>query len=555
MKKKFQLVALAIVLVVLGGGGYYGRVFLRNWLERGQVNSAKSFLEKGDLRSATLAARQVLQTDPTNLEATRLMADASDKAHSIESILWKQRLVELTHGSPAALESLAMTAAQFGESFTAEHALEQIREEDRETVAYHQAAAALAGSISNYNLMADHFEKALALEPKNELLQYNVAALQLQSNKPDAVEKARATLNRLLQSPDLRQNVLRALLSDARLHGDNANALKLATQLSQGSERSAEDYLLYLEELQHAGDPTFEEKLRQFEEKTRDNSIASYRFFTWLNAHGQAARTVEWSSALPETVRSQAPLPMAIAEACIMTGNWKSLNALVANVDWGLLDFLRLAFYARGLEGDSQHAASRLKWERAITSTAGDTSSLSILGKMAESWGWKDEAAQAWWLVARHNVGQRPALQHLYRIYEDEKNTPELYELARRIFELEPTNPGAANNLAYFSLLLGKELPKAHVMAEDNYHKMPFQPAVVATYAYSLLLQKRTAESLALMKQLPEPALRQPAMAACYGAILAASGDKEKAVPYLAIATQNRQQLLPEEAALADAAR
>ncbi len=67
-------------------------------------------------------------------------------------------------------------------------------------------------------------------------------------------------------------------------------------------------------------------------------------------------------------------------------------------------------------------------------------------------------------------------------------------------------------------------------------------------------MQKQDAEARRILDALPDRFLRQPAVAATYGTVLAATGDKSKAREFLTIASDNRQQLLPEEVALADAA-
>ena len=58
----------------------------------------------------------------------------------------------------------------------------------------------------------------------------------------------------------------------------------------------------------------------------------------------------------------------------------------------------------------------------------------------------------------------------------------------------------------------------------------------------------RTQQALDVMNKLPPRELEQPAVAAYYGIILAAAGDKSKAAEYIKRGEQAR--LLPEEKAL-----
>ena len=68
--------------------------------------------------------------------------------------------------------------------------------------------------------------------------------------------------------------------------------------------------------------------------------------------------------------------------------------------------------------------------------------------------GWQEQAAQAFWIIARQSQGQRIALKRLYQIYAGERNTPELYKVAKRILEVDPRDLVAVNNVASLGLLL-----------------------------------------------------------------------------------------------------
>jgi Flp pilus assembly protein TadD len=97
-------------------------------------------------------------------------------------------------------------------------------------------------------------------------------------------------------------------------------------------------------------------------------------------------------------------------------------------------------------------------------------------------------------------------------------------------------------------------MAEAHRLAEENFQAAPNDPTIASTRAFSLHLQKRTREGIAILARLPESELQQPSLAAYYGVLLTADGDREKAKPFLEIASQKKQELLPEEAALVEAA-
>ena len=97
-----------------------------------------------------------------------------------------------------------------------------------------------------------------------------------------------------------------------------------------------------------------------------------YSIMTWMNARGLSPQTVAWADSLPAPVRSRIPVPLAFAEACMLTGDWKRLRTLVTVDDWGDVDFLRFAFHARVLDETAGHvrrAEFRGMWERATNAT------------------------------------------------------------------------------------------------------------------------------------------------------------------------------------------
>ena len=75
---------------------------------------------------------------------------------------------------------------------------------------------------------------------------------------------------------------------------------------------------------------------------------------------------------------------------------------------------------------------------------------------------------------------------------------------------------------------------------------------IASTYAYSLHLQGKTREGLAVLEKLKPEALENPSVALYYGVLLSASGDAGKAAKYVGIS--QKAGLLPEERALADQA-
>ncbi|MEO6739094.1 MAG: tetratricopeptide repeat protein [Chthoniobacteraceae bacterium] len=556
-KARQRLILLALLAVAAGVLIFFAKVPFRRWQERRLVDAAQRFMEKGELRDAYLSSREALLKNPKSIPACSIVAQIAELEQSPAAILWRQQLTDLQPGSSGPLIDLATTATRFGETFIAEQSLSQVREADRNDLPFLQASASLAIAQKSYDIAERYFQKALEITPGDDGLRLNLANIRLASGRPEQIAQARATLESLQAKPQFRQAALRAMISDARLRGDSARAMQLTTKLNQDANATMGDRLLQLDELDHSKSKEFTPELSKLQTLAGNRPELIYLVMTWMNAHGLPAQSLEWCESLPGKIRAQMPVPLAEAEARTALADWKKLRDLVKESDWGDLEFMRLALHSRVLfetDGRRRRSEFRAMWESATNATRGNPNALVMLGRLVNGWGWKQEAIEAWWLAAKNNTGGRAALKALFTHYSAEKNTRELYRVARRVAEVEPANPIAKNNVASLALLLGLDEPEAHRLAAENYKLAPAQPVVAATYAFSLHRKKRTGEAVAILKQLPPSALADPSIAACYGFLLAQNGEPGAARQFLDAANREKEKLFPEEVALIDSA-
>jgi predicted Zn-dependent protease len=140
------------------------------------------------------------------------------------------------------------------------------------------------------------------------------------------------------------------------------------------------------------------------------------------------------------------------------------------------------------------------------------------------------------------------ALPELQRRATASRNTLELLRVAKAMARFEPNSDPVRNNIAFYSLLLNVGASQAWQNAEALYAKYPADPAIVSTYALSLLLRNRAAEALACLEKLPEAARQSAQIAPYYALALAGTGDSKRATEVLS--RNRREPLLPEEEAL-----
>ena len=99
--------------------------------------------------------------------------------------------------------------------------------------------------------------------------------------------------------------------------------------------------------------------------------------------------------------------------------------------------------------------------------------------------------------------------------------------------------------MANLYLLRKSDLEKACRLASEAYHTAPTDPFFTSTYAYSLLMQKKSDEALKVLADLKPEYLKIPSVAAYYGVVQSQSGHKELAKQPLELAQTAK--LLPEE--------
>jgi tetratricopeptide (TPR) repeat protein len=524
---------------------------IASWQQRRLLTSAQAFLERGDLRSAMISCRQLLQLNPDEQRAYPILIAINEQANSPQALSWASKWVDLSNGDSQALARLGVLALKFGELEAAQDALNRLPapvKESAQILALQAAIDVMAGNLGDAESL---FDRAAKLEPSNHSHRLNLLKIRMQLGDAAKAELARHELEDLSHDQLARSEALRALLEDARVSGKPQRALDLARQLTATPDAPLPDKLLLLEELRASAPDQFPNALADLQQtiESGENSGLIFQIMCWLNRQGLCAKTLTWKERLPARLTDHFPLQLSESEARIGLKDWTGLRTTIAAEDWGWIDYLRLAIYAR-VERELGFAQAKDRWESAVVASAGDWNALMKLASLAERWGWNEEAVQTFWLVARKSQGQRVALKQLYRIYSSRRDTRELYKVAKRILEVSPADLVAVNNVASLGLLLNQDAAQDSRLAEDLYAKASSNPAFETTYAFALLKAQRTSEALQIVQRLPHEATADPSIGLYYGLILAANGKAEDAKPYLTAALRSGQ-LFPEEESLA----
>jgi predicted Zn-dependent protease len=550
--EKAQRTYIKLVLGILGGcilfvflcwGAYrfYGIVESRHLARR-----AAAFLGGGDLRQAALSAQRALQLNPKSVAAIRVIAQVGEFSADRTALDWRRKAQELEPRSVDDALALAACALQFNDPATAEKTLHNVDETSRETAAFQVVAARLAEAKREPDEAENHWTKAVKLAPENKSykLQFGLALL-----RTDNVAKRDAAvpmLEQLRSDEKQRAAATRALIMDGAAHRADAQRLRaLALELQNYPEAKFGDRILYLEILRQLHDPNFTEYLTNLEKDAVAKPADLGSLFSWMTANGMSLLAIDFAHTLPNDELAKWPVPLAMAEAHAKLADWMGLEACVKNGSWGQFDFLRRAYFSLALREQDKPVAAGREWTSAQKEASGQAQYLSTLARAASDWGWRGETLELLWLLTKHPEKQFEALHELYQRYADAGDTPGLYRVLVRLAEVDADDLRSQNNLAQISLLLKVDVERAKRLAAELYRKEGSNPAYASTYAFALYTNGDINGALKVMNGLSESQLLDPSVAAYYGVVLAAAGDKTRAGEFLELAGQAK--LLPEE--------
>jgi len=536
-----------LIAVIWGGHGAYVR-----WQERRLVRRAAFAIEHGDTRTASLAARNVLDLKPSSAPATRIMAQLTEQVGDRVALDWRRKVVELEPRSTDDALAWARCALRFNNLHMAEQALSGINKAGQQTAAYHAVAALLAQARHETEKAESEWTEAVRLAPNDKAYQLQLAVLLAHAPNSDRHARGEAMLKALRDDPKQRAPATRALISEGVSCQENARQLlELARELQAYPEATLGDHLLYLDFLHQLQDSQFTSCLTDLEKSTASNPVDLASLLSWMSQNNLNLLALDFVKTLQPGDLEKWPLPLAVADIYARLKDWPKLENVTKTANWRQFDFLRHAYLARALRAQDKPAAEEHEWAAATKEASGQSDSVLSLVRAASEWKWDSETTDLLWTLAKFPEKQNEALETLYFYYAKNGDTQGLHRVLVRRFESDPSNLNVENNLAQVSLLLGANPEDARRLAADVYQKMPSNAAYATTYAYSLLTKGDPKGAARIMSSLTEEQLRDPSISAYYGICLAAMKD-ERARRYLEAGQKGT--LLPEEKALIEKA-
>jgi cytochrome c-type biogenesis protein CcmH/NrfG len=541
------------LILIISVGGVVGFRQFRAWQQRRLVAEANGLVALGDYHRASLDARRILQINPNSAEACRIMARLSEIAGLRSALEWRRRVMELGAATPNDLILLARAALRSDDRPMADIAIAKLPASAKETADYHALLADVAFSQRDGVEMERQLSEAARLDPANKDYAMRLAALRLGAADPALRAQGKQTLTEMQNDPVLRREATRFLAESALRQNTTLAALELARQLDSFPNKTYADRLLLLTALDAAKDNGFAAFLEEMKTFSAEDPERAAGLLTWLNMHRREADAIAWSAKLQPGILGQKMVQIALSDSYVAAKDWTGLQRLVNSGNWGTVDFLRNALHARALRELGNEPESASQWNEALKKVAGDSRQALTLAETVEKWGWRAEAIDLLWLLAKDPAKADDAFRTLYGYFARNGDTENLYRVLLHQIELHPDDPNVQNNFAQLSLLLNLNPDRGQKAAREVYEKDPKNPAYVSTYAFALYTAGDSKKALKTLETLTPEQLQKPEIAAYYGVILAAAGDQTRAAEFLDLG--DKASLLPPEKALVEKAR
>jgi Flp pilus assembly protein TadD len=537
-----------IVLVALLGWG--GLRAYHSWQERHLVRRAAGFLGGGNLKTAALSARRALQLNPESVEAARMMATVAERAADGTELAWRRQVFELAPGSIDDAIALVRAALRANDIPLAERTLQSSAIRPRRHLPSTQRAAESPRCGTSPRKRRRTGRKHPPSRPPTKPTRCNSRCCSSEPQTRRNAMRRIAALEALRAEEKQRAAATRALIIDGATRGADPQRLRaLAADLQSYPDALFSDRLLYVEILRQLRDPGYADYLSKLENDARTNATDAAGVLSWMSASGITAEAKRFAQTLPADLAEKWPVPLAAAEAFTKAEDWSAVQQVAGgDKTWSAYEFMRQAYLTRALRGEGRQLEADRRWAQAQKEAAPQSQAVLMLARTVSGWGWQKEMVDLLWTLTKAPETRLEALQLLYQHYAKGGDTGGVYRVLVHSSELAPEDLTMQNNLAQVSLLLDADPERARKIAADLAQKEPANAAFVSTYAFSLYARGDVAAARQALETLRPEQLQEPSIAAYYGIVLAAAGEKEKAREYLARGATAF--LLPEEKAL-----
>ena len=405
---------IALGLLFLAVLGVVGFDSFRAFQVRRLTARAHDYLAVGDLRSAALTAKNILQINLHNVDGLRILAQIAEQNGEPSALEWRQRAATEAPDSIPDAVALAKTAIKSGELGIAESSLNRVAPRASQAAPYHEALAALQLARKNQTAAEQEYAEAIQLDPPNDDYRLALAILQLGSSLDEKKSAARATLHRLMAIHPVRLAAARALLEDAVARKD-PELIPLAKTIFDWPEATVQDRIRYVEISAKLGLEGFPGALTEVQDEAALDPLKLTELLSWMSANHEAVLGIEWAKRLPPAALERRPVFVAMADCFAAASDCSGLRQWTRKFGWKDLEYLRHAYLAYAHRSCSDTREGDLEWAKALQA-ANNVDAVMTLQRAAAKWGWKDKSVQLLWQIARDRGEGKGALATLKQV-------------------------------------------------------------------------------------------------------------------------------------------
>jgi Flp pilus assembly protein TadD len=542
-----------LAVVVLGAGYYGSRHYawpaFKAWRMARMNREARAFLTSGDLANALLAARKSLQASTQNPEAWHIAAEVSEARQLPEAVWYQDSLCRV---EPTKKNYLELIRLALGFDVPA-YALRAIEIEGKDACndpEFHRLAAQVYERIGQPLAAKVHLIALTQLQPSNRTAQLDLAEIELSADPTRKDLALRARVLALSNQPDLRVRALTLLLRDNVAGRITAGTDEFVRRLQLEPGLDVPRRLLVIQGLFLLGQPSAPQLLGQLQAEVRAKPADVARVVEFLFRTGHAEKVQPWVATLPAATRGDEEVQHMVAEALLTLHDAPALEAFLRDGNWPEREYLREALLAHAYRDQGRSADFTVAWKMALIGTGSDLRKTAALLARVDEWRWVNEHYDVVWNLFALVPTNESVQQALIGWERHQGNTANLNRLFDRIVEVSPGDDAARNNLAYTSLLLGSNVARAGLIAEELANSYPKNPYYATTYALALYQQGHVAEALARLEALAASERAMPERMLFRAQCLAALGQAAPAADLMN--GVDLTDMLPEEKHLAD---
>ena len=522
---------------------------LHGWVQgfrsRRMAAKAEAEILGGNLEEAVIKARTAYQTKPDEPTAIRIAAKVQRlTGQSAAAVsLWKQ-LAKLGAMRPEDRRPYAEDLLVAGATAEAGLEIETLLKDHPPDAALYRLAARWSATEGNGERARDFAGQAARLEPENQEGRLLLALLQFTAGPEPVRAEAMRTMLDLGKEPT--REGLEALQQLGTLRGVSLEvAARVRVLLDQHPLAAVQHRILALS-IDLALHP--ERKAEML-----DAAVQKYRkadaagrcaFGNWLHARGEYGRML---AVIPvdEAFKRQDLLRVCL-DALAGLKRWDEIERILEMKDVPLYAAIKELYLARSAEELGNPSVAELHWRRAHLAAGPAPELMREIAEYAEKYGNLEQAGIAYRSLSVNASNARLGMEGLLRVARNRGDIAMLCDTLEKMHVRWPQDDAVKNDLAYFNLLMGRQVDESLATAKDLVARSPRSLPHLTTLALAALRKHDPAAALAVYQGFQIPWERiATSQRAVHAAVLGANGKTAEAAAEAA--ALRWEELRPEE--------